>query len=48
MTSTVLASGVRVGYGVLLNQKLVDELIYNQKGNQVMLVKYLNPTPLEP
>jgi DNA-binding NarL/FixJ family response regulator len=30
------------GYGVLLAQKLVDELIYNQKGNDVLLVKYLN------
>ena len=31
------------GYGVMLTQKLVDELIYDQKGNEVMLVKYLNP-----
>jgi anti-sigma regulatory factor (Ser/Thr protein kinase) len=36
------------GYGVLLAQKLVDELIYNQKGNEVLLVKYLNqPKPAE-
>jgi DNA-binding NarL/FixJ family response regulator/anti-sigma regulatory factor (Ser/Thr protein kinase) len=33
------------GYGVLLAQKLVDELIYNQKGNEVLLVKYLNLAP---
>jgi anti-sigma regulatory factor (Ser/Thr protein kinase)/ActR/RegA family two-component response regulator len=33
------------GYGVLLAQKLVDELIYNQKGNEVLLVKYLNGGP---
>jgi DNA-binding NarL/FixJ family response regulator len=33
------------GYGVLLAQKLVDELIYNQKGNDVLLVKYLKPKP---
>jgi DNA-binding response OmpR family regulator len=33
------------GYGVLLAQKLVDELIYNQKGNDVLLVKYLNLAP---
>jgi DNA-binding response OmpR family regulator len=31
------------GYGVLLAQKLVDELIYNQQGNEVLLVKYLSP-----
>lgn len=33
------------GYGVLLAQKLVDELIYSQKGNEVLLVKYLSPPP---
>jgi anti-sigma regulatory factor (Ser/Thr protein kinase)/CheY-like chemotaxis protein len=42
------AKGMRPGgYGVLLAQKLVDELIYDQKGNEVMLVKYLDVTPLE-
>ncbi|MFY9804865.1 MAG: ATP-binding protein [Candidatus Acidiferrales bacterium] len=36
------AKGLRPGgYGVLLAQKLVDELIYSQKGNEVLLVKYL-------
>jgi DNA-binding NarL/FixJ family response regulator/anti-sigma regulatory factor (Ser/Thr protein kinase) len=30
------------GYGILLAQKLVDELIYNEAGNEVLLVKYLN------
>jgi anti-sigma regulatory factor (Ser/Thr protein kinase) len=36
------AKGLRPGgYGVLLAQKLVDELIYNEKGNEVLLVKYL-------
>jgi anti-sigma regulatory factor (Ser/Thr protein kinase) len=29
------------GYGILLAQKLVDELIYNEEGNEVLLVKYL-------
>jgi anti-sigma regulatory factor (Ser/Thr protein kinase) len=29
------------GYGVLLAQQLVDELLYNDKGNEVYLVKYL-------
>jgi CheY-like chemotaxis protein len=42
------AKGLRPGgYGVLLAQKLVDELIYGQKGNDVMLVKYLAVAPLE-
>src|SRR5258707_8882577 len=30
------------GFGVLLTQKLVDELIYGEKGNEVLLVKYLD------
>jgi anti-sigma regulatory factor (Ser/Thr protein kinase)/ActR/RegA family two-component response regulator len=29
------------GFGVLLAQQLVDELIYGQDGNEVLLVKYL-------
>lgn len=29
------------GYGVLLARNLVDELIYGEKGNEVLLVKYL-------
>jgi anti-sigma regulatory factor (Ser/Thr protein kinase)/ActR/RegA family two-component response regulator len=36
------AQGMRPGgFGVLLTQKLVDELIYNQDGNDVILVKYI-------
>jgi DNA-binding NarL/FixJ family response regulator len=31
------------GFGILMAKKLVDELIYNEKGNEVVLVKYLNP-----
>jgi len=31
------------GFGILMAQKLVDELIYNQDGNEVLLVKYLKP-----
>jgi DNA-binding NarL/FixJ family response regulator len=31
------------GFGILMSQKLVDELIYNQDGNEVLLVKYLKP-----
>jgi anti-sigma regulatory factor (Ser/Thr protein kinase) len=35
------------GFGILLAMKLVDELIYDEKGNDVVLVKYLDPpTPL--
>jgi anti-sigma regulatory factor (Ser/Thr protein kinase)/ActR/RegA family two-component response regulator len=30
------------GFGVLLAQKLVDELIYGQHGNEVLLIKYLD------
>jgi DNA-binding NarL/FixJ family response regulator/anti-sigma regulatory factor (Ser/Thr protein kinase) len=30
------------GFGVLLAQELVDDLIYNEKGNEVLLVKYLD------
>jgi anti-sigma regulatory factor (Ser/Thr protein kinase)/CheY-like chemotaxis protein len=30
------------GYGVMLAQHLVDELIYGQHGNEVLLVKYLD------
>jgi anti-sigma regulatory factor (Ser/Thr protein kinase) len=36
------ALGMRPGgFGVLLAQKMVDELIYNQDGNEVLLIKYL-------
>ena len=31
------------GFGVLLAKNLVDDLIYSEKGNEVLLVKYLNP-----
>lgn len=31
------------GFGILLAKKLVDELIYNETGNEVVLVKYLHP-----
>ena len=30
------------GYGILLSRHLVDELIYNDIGNEVLLVKYLD------
>jgi anti-sigma regulatory factor (Ser/Thr protein kinase) len=42
------AKGMRPGgFGVLLAQKLVDDLIYSEKGNEVLLVKYLNVAPLQ-
>ena len=31
------------GFGVLMAQKLVDELIYSEQGNDVLLIKYLDP-----
>ena len=37
------ARGLRPGgYGVLLTKHLVDELLYSEKGNEVLLVKYLH------
>ncbi len=43
------AQGMRPGgFGVVLAQKLVDELIYNQQGNEVLLVKYLHPEIAKP
>lgn len=37
------AQGMRCGgYGILLAKHLVDELIYNGEGNEVVLVKYLD------
>jgi hypothetical protein len=29
------------GFGILMAKKLVDELLYNEQGNEVLLVKYL-------
>jgi anti-sigma regulatory factor (Ser/Thr protein kinase) len=41
------ALGLRPGgYGVLMARHAVDELIYNEKGNDVLLIKYL-PGPSE-
>lgn len=31
------------GFGILLSLHLVDELVYNEQGNEVLLVKYLHP-----
>jgi len=41
------AQGLRPGgYGVLMTRHLVDELVYSEKGNEVLLVKYLPPSQL--
>src|SRR5256885_16623060 len=33
------------GYGVMLDQGLLDELVYNEQGNEVVLIKYLDLVP---
>ena len=33
------------GFGILLSRHLADELIYNQKGNEVLLIKYITSPP---
>jgi anti-sigma regulatory factor (Ser/Thr protein kinase)/CheY-like chemotaxis protein len=43
------AQGLRPGgFGMLLAKKLVDDLLYNEKGNEVLLVKYLDQPALPP
>jgi anti-sigma regulatory factor (Ser/Thr protein kinase)/CheY-like chemotaxis protein len=38
------AKGMRPGgFGILMAKRLVDELIFNEKGNEVLLIKYLHP-----
>jgi CheY-like chemotaxis protein/anti-sigma regulatory factor (Ser/Thr protein kinase) len=32
------------GFGLLFAKKQVDDLIYNEQGNEVLLIKYINPT----
>ena len=40
------ACGMRPGgFGVLMTQRLVDELLYSERGNEVTLVKYINLEP---
>jgi anti-sigma regulatory factor (Ser/Thr protein kinase) len=39
------AMGMRPGgFGILITRALVDELIYNDAGNEVLLIKYLPVT----
>ena len=33
------------GFGIRLVQEIADELIYNEKQNEVILIKYLEPKP---
>jgi anti-sigma regulatory factor (Ser/Thr protein kinase) len=37
------AQGIRPGgFGILMAKKLVDDLLYTQQGNEVLLIKHLN------
>jgi len=36
------------GFGILMAQSLVDQVIYNQDGNEVLLIKYLNDAKENP
>jgi anti-sigma regulatory factor (Ser/Thr protein kinase) len=35
------------GFGILVTQNIIDELIYGEKGNEVVLIKYLKPEQLQ-
>ena len=35
------------GFGILLTKQIIDELIYSETGNEVVLIKYLKPEQLE-
>jgi CheY-like chemotaxis protein/anti-sigma regulatory factor (Ser/Thr protein kinase) len=40
--------GLRAGgFGILVSRSMVDELVYNEKHNEVMFVKYLEASPTE-
>jgi DNA-binding NarL/FixJ family response regulator/anti-sigma regulatory factor (Ser/Thr protein kinase) len=42
------AQGMRPGgYGILMTQHFVDELLYSERGNEVLLIKYLCPAESE-
>jgi anti-sigma regulatory factor (Ser/Thr protein kinase) len=30
------------GFGMLIVRQIVDELVYNERGNEVLLIKYLS------
>ena len=31
------------GFGILIARSMVDELVYNERGNEVLMIKYLAP-----
>jgi anti-sigma regulatory factor (Ser/Thr protein kinase) len=38
------AEGIRPGgFGILIAQQLVDELVYNEHGNEALLIKHTRP-----
>jgi anti-sigma regulatory factor (Ser/Thr protein kinase) len=42
------ADGLRPGgFGVLMTRNLVDEVIYGERGNDVVLIKYLDLNSLQ-
>ncbi len=43
------SKGIRPGgFGILMAKKFVDELLYNEQGNEVLLVKHLDRQPEAP
>ena len=36
-----MEKGCRPGFGILMVRNLVDEPLYNERGNSVLFVKYL-------
>jgi anti-sigma regulatory factor (Ser/Thr protein kinase)/CheY-like chemotaxis protein len=41
--------GMRAGgFGMMMTQQLVDEVIYNEQGNEVVLIKHFDRPPLTP
>jgi anti-sigma regulatory factor (Ser/Thr protein kinase) len=35
------------GFGILLTKNIIDELIYGETGNEVVLIKYLKPDQMD-
>jgi len=31
------------GFGIMMTRQLMDDLIYNEHGNEVLLIKYMDP-----
>jgi DNA-binding NarL/FixJ family response regulator len=36
------------GFGILMTRNMIDELVYNERGNAVLFVKYLDGRPSDP